>query len=467
LFEVCVTDSHNGFQKDARRIAYDVLCRVEEGGYSDLVLDAALKAVPALDPRDRALATELVYGVLRRRGSLDFILKAYSRQPLKKLQPAVLCLLRMGVYQLRYLDRIPDRAVVHSMVELTRRCGLDRVSGLVNGVLRTMLREPERVVWPDPERDPLGWLEHGLSMPRWLAQRWLADYGVDEALALAETQLTSAPVTVRVNTLRIDRQTFLAHLAEQGIEAEATRFAPEGVVLPAAGDLQRLPGRDLGWYQVQDEASMLIAHLLSAKAGDRILDVCAAPGGKTTHVAALTENRSEIVALDLHAQRLELLSEGARRLGCERIEVRPCDMSKACSFLEPHSFQRVLVDAPCSGLGVLRRNPESRWRRQERDIRTLAHQQQKILHHASTLVAPGGMLLYSLCTTTKEESQDVVADFLQRHPMFTPIDLSSLVAEAWQPLFDDKGQLVTRTGVHDQMDCFFAAGFYCQPECSF
>ena len=457
----------NSSNKDARRLAYDVLTRVDEGAYSDLVLDAALGAVPDLDPRDRALATELVYGVLRRRGSLDFILKSFCRQPLKKLQPNVLRLLRLGVYQLRYLDRIPERAVVHSMVELSRRCGLDRASGLVNGVLRSYLREPQRVVWPDPDQDPLGWMEHSLSLPRWLAQRWLAQYGSEDALTLAKSQLTAAPVTLRVNTLKLSREAFMTHLEQVGIVAEATRFAPEGVILPHAGDLPRLPGRQEGWYQVQDEASMFMAHLLSVEPGQRVLDACAAPGGKTTHIAALTDNRAEILAVDLHPQRLEVLQRGASRLGCEHIRTLACDMTNRCETLKLQYFDRVLVDAPCSGLGVLRRNPESRWRRQPSDIKVLAETQRQILHQVAELVVPGGLLLYSLCTTTPEESTQVVADFLASHPGYVQINLANRVPEHWAPLFDDCGQLVTRTGVHGRMDCFFAAGFYRQPECAF
>ncbi|MCD6527830.1 MAG: 16S rRNA (cytosine(967)-C(5))-methyltransferase RsmB [Desulfuromonas sp.] len=444
---------------DARGIAFTVLCRVDEGAYSDLALDAELNAVPDLDSRERGLATELVYGVLRRQGNLDYALRSYCRQSLEKLEPPVRCLLRLGFYQLLYLDRIPPRAVVHSMVELARRTGLERVTGLINGILRSGLREPERVVWPQAEQDPLGWLQHQLSLPEWLARRWQKQYGDIEAGALAETLLSPAPVTLRVNTLKIDRPTFMQYLAEAGIEARITRYAPEGVVLPEAGSLLALPGREEGWYQVQDEASMLIAHLLRPQAGDRILDVCAAPGGKTTHMAALTANGAEIVALDLHPKRLQLLTEGARRLGCEKISVQPWDMSRPCDVFTPGSFQRVLVDAPCTGLGVLRRNPETRWRRTEQDIKRLAVEQQKILGNAVLLVAPGGLLIYSLCTTTDEESCQVVAKFLATHPQFETYDLRQHQPDSWQELFDDEGHLLTLTSRHGGMDCFYAAGF--------
>jgi len=229
--------------------------------------------------------------------------------------------------------------------------------------------------------------------------------------------------------------------------------------------LQALPGREEGWYQVQDEASMLIAHLLAPQAGERVLDVCAAPGGKTTHMAALSGNGAEIVAMDLHPQRLQLLTEGARRLGCENISTQPWDMTQPCDAFAAGSFQRVLVDAPCSGLGVLRRNPETRWRRDEKDVQRLALEQQKILAHAALLVAPDGLLVYSLCTTTDEESRHVVADFLVSHPHYEPYDLRTAQPEAWQELFDEEGCLSTLTSRHHGMDCFYAAAFRRKSDC--
>lgn len=441
--------------KDARSIAFQVLSRVEDGAYSDLVLDSALDAVPTLDPRERGLATELVYGVLRRRGSLDYILDAYCRQTLSKLEPQALCLLRLGVYQLFYLDKIPQRAAVHSTVELARQMGLERLTGLVNGILRSCLREPERVKWPTQERDPVGWLTHKQSLPAWLATRWLAEFGLEEASALAEAVSQVPPVTVRVNLLKTDRESFIQKLAELDVVATPTRFAPEGVVVERGG-LRQLSGADLELYQMQDEASMLIAHLLAPKVGEKILDVCAAPGGKTTHMAALTDNQAEIVAMDLYLKRLNLVRDSAVRLGCSSITTQAWDMTQSCTLLAGKTFDRVLVDAPCSGLGVLRRNPESRWRRTEADVLRLAKLQGEILTHAAELVSSGGMLLYSLCTTTAEESCEVVARFLEQNSNFIQEDLCTHAPEHWLELFDDQGRLVTLTTRHDGMDCFFA-----------
>lgn len=440
---------------DARSIAFQVLCRVEDGAYSDLALDGALEALPDLDRRERGLATELVYGVLRRRGNLDYILSVYCRQELTKLEPQALCLLRLGAYQLFYLDKIPQRAAVHSTVELARYMGLERVTGLVNGILRSCLREPQRVKWPTADNDPVGWLTHHGSLPGWLAQRWLNEFGVEEAGSLAEAMLQVPPVTLRVNTLKIGRDAFIEKLAEADIVARPTRFAPEGLVIES-GQLRSLPAEDSALYQIQDEASMLIAHLLAPEIGDKVLDVCAAPGGKTTHLAALSTNQAEIVAMDLHSKRLTLVQQGAQRLGCPSITTHPWDMTQPCSLFAKGYFDRVLVDAPCSGLGVLRRNPESRWRRGEDDVRRLARLQVKILTHAANLVASGGLLLYSLCTTAPEESSQVVELFLAQHSDFVQEDLRAVAPDHWSELFDEQGRLATLTTQHDRMDCFFA-----------
>jgi len=283
----------------------------------------------------------------------------------------------------------------------------------------------------------------------------LNEFGTEQAGALAETLLLVPPTTLRVNTLKCSRDAFLDQLMAAGLEARPTHYAPEGVVIER-GHLRAVPDLDPELYQMQDEASMLIAHLLQVRSGDKVLDVCAAPGGKTTHVAALTQNQATITALDLHEKRLDLLQRSAERLGAA-IETIPWDMTKSCTLFPAASFNRVLVDAPCSGLGVLRRNPEARWRRCEDDVFRLAKLQKKILANAAQMVAPGGLLVYSLCTTTSEESVDVVAEFLQQHAEFSQEDLRSMAPQHWQELFNAAGQLVTFTNRHASMDCFFAA----------
>jgi 16S rRNA (cytosine967-C5)-methyltransferase len=442
---------------DPRTLAFEVLTRVAEGAYADLALDAALELQPNLDPRDRALTTELVYGVLRQQGKLDFALSRFCRQPLTKLEHVVVRLLRLGVYQILCLDRVPDRAAVHETVELTRRLRLERATGLINGILRSLVREQESIPWPDSAADPAAYLEHVLSLPGWLARQWLREFGAEEALALATAMLEPAPFSLRVNTLATSREAYLAGL--DGLaEARPTRFAPEGLTLDGRGRLH-LPGDREGWYQVQDEASMLIPHLLDPQPGDRILDACAAPGGKTTQLAALTGNKAKILALDLHPQRVRLITQGAARLGCAGIEARPWDLTKKPEFLAPASFDRVLVDAPCSGLGVLRRNPEIRWRRAASDLPRLAELQRSILRQVAPLVRPGGTLVYSLCTLGAEETSEVVAAFEAAHPDFVREDLRQAVPAHWLELIDAQGCLRTLPHRHDGMDAFFAARF--------
>jgi 16S rRNA (cytosine967-C5)-methyltransferase len=443
---------------DPRHIAYEVLRRVDEGAFSDLALDAALRAAPGIDPRDRGLATELVYGVLRRRGSLDFALGRFCSQPLEKVEAGVRTLLRLGTYQILFLDRIPAPAAVHETVELARTLGLERATGFINGILRALIRGAAAIPWPDPQKATLAHLEKVLSLPPWLARRWRSELGDDEALALAAAMLEPAPFTLRVNTLRLERDAYLEELQKAGYEVQPTRYAPEGVRvtarLPGA-----LPGTGEGFCQVQDEASMLIARLLDPQPGERILDACAAPGGKTTHIAALSDNAAAILALDLHPKRVRLIGEGVHRLGCEGIETSDWDLTRPPGFLDAGSFDRVLVDAPCSGLGVLRRNPETRWRRVEADIGRLALLQGTILGNVAPLVRPGGTLLYSLCTLTPEETDGVVDAFLAGHPDFDREDLRLSAPAGWQELFDDRGALRTFPHHHGGMDAFFAVRF--------
>jgi 16S rRNA (cytosine967-C5)-methyltransferase len=439
---------------DPRRAAFDILCQVEDGAFSDLALDRFLASQPQADSRDRGLLTELVYGALRRRGRIDFALSRFCRQPLRKLEPGILCLLRLGAHQLLHLDKVPARAAVYETVELARKVRLQRACGLLNGVLRALDREKTRIPWPAAS-NPQAHLEHTLSIPGWLAKRWLAELGAEEAVALAAAFLDPAPATLRVNTLKVSRDEYLSELRRQGGEGCPGHYVPEALQVLARGK-SGLPGNREGWYQVQDQASQLMAHLLDPRPGEHILDACAAPGGKTTHIAALTANGAHITALDLHPQRVTLIRDGAVRLGCRGIKAEPCDLSRPPAKWPPESFDRILVDAPCSGLGVLRRNPETRWRRKAADIREMAQLQKTILRHVAPLVRSGGTLVYSVCTFTPEETEAVISDFLARHPEFARQDPRDSLPEHWHDLFDSQGALRTFPHRHDGMDAFWA-----------
>ena len=443
--------------EDARYGAFNILQRVDQGGYADRLLDSYLNRHPTMEARERGLLTELVYGILRLRGRLDFALSLFSRQKLQRLEPEALLLLRLGAYQLLELDRIPAHAAVHATVELAHQVGMGRISGLVNGTLRTLERKRDTIVWPTPD-NLRAYLQHVCSLPNWLAKELLRQFPNIESRALAEALTEAAPQTLRVNTLKTDRESFLAALAEAGHLARPCRYLPEGIILEKRAT-QTLPGDRDGWYQVQDEASMLIAHLLDTRPGEKVLDACAAPGGKTTHIAALTDNQAHILALDKHSRRVELVNQGAERLGCRGIETRTWDLTEEPDFLEHGSFDRILVDAPCSGLGVLRRNPESRWSRRPSDIGELAALQQTILGQVAPLLRPGGHLLYSVCTFTAAETDLVVKDFLAGHPDFVQEDFRTLLPAEWTELTTDTGSVRTLPHHHDGMDAFFAVRF--------
>ncbi len=442
---------------DARFGAFEILQRVEQGGYADRLLDNYIERHQGMDPREKGLLTELVYGLMRLRGRIDFALEQFSRQPIQRLEADALLLLRLGAYQLLELDRIPSHAAVHATVELAHQVGLGRVAGLVNGTLRTLERERGTINWPTPD-NLRAYLQHICSLPNWLAKELLRQFPNVESRALAEAFTSAPPLTLRTNTLKTDRDTLLAALTEAEHIARPCHYTDEGIIIEKRSS-QPLPGNSEGWYQVQDEASMLMAHLLDPQPADKILDACAAPGGKTTHIAALTGNQAQITALEKYPQRVELIHQGAERIGCQNIGARCWDLTEPPDFLEPASFDRILVDAPCSGLGVLRRNPESRWSRKPTDIKSLVELQRTILKNVAPFLRPGGQLLYSVCTFTAAETDAIVHNFLETHKNFVQEDFRTLLPERWQELTNDKGCIRTLPHRHDGMDAFFATRF--------
>ncbi|MEA3544380.1 MAG: 16S rRNA (cytosine(967)-C(5))-methyltransferase RsmB [Thermodesulfobacteriota bacterium] len=437
-----------------RRAAYEILQRVNAGAFSDVMLDTVLDR-SQLDLRDRRLVTELVYGILRLLGRVDFALAQFCDRPLHRLQPEVLWLLRLGAYQLLELDRVPAHAAVNSTVELVRELHFDESAGFVNAVLRSLDRGRADIPWPLPEKIK-PYLQHVCSQPIWLTKEIMRQLPNVEARALGESLATSPPLTLRVNRLKINRDDFIAALTTAGHKASPCPFVPEGVTIHQRGEAP-LPGDAEGWYQVQDEASILMAHLLDARPGQQILDACAAPGGKTTHLAALTDNRAEIVAVDKYPRRLELIEQSAQRLGCSSIVARQWDLTESPDFFEAQSFDRILLDAPCSGLGVLRRNPEGRWNKSPVNLRELAVLQRQILENIAPLIKSGGKLLYSVCTFSHIETDAIIDGFLEDHPEFELENLDKQTSSDWADLLTAKGTLRSYPHRHGGMDAFFAA----------
>jgi 16S rRNA (cytosine967-C5)-methyltransferase len=396
----------------ARAVAARVLVRVEtEGAFADLALDAELNRAEA-GPRDAALATELVYGTLRWQRSLDWLLAPHSRRPLVRLDPRPRALLRMTAYQLVHLERVPPFAAVNDAVSLARQRGKPGVPEFVNAVLRSFARRGVREREPALPADPVDALAVRCSFPTWLARRWVERYGADEAAALMRALNERPPLTLRANTLRTTRDGLATRLrAEEGVDTSPTRLAPEGLAANHGGRPGAWRAFTDGAFVVQDESSMLIARLLDPRPGETVADVCAAPGTKTTHLAQLMDDRGRILAFDPQPARLALVGEACARLGVSIVDVHDGTVETLAPGFGA-ACDAVLVDAPCTNLGVLRRNPEVKWRRAGGDVAASAARQRAILSAAATLLRPGGRLVYATCSLEPEENEGVVRALL-------------------------------------------------------
>ena len=440
----------------ARIAAYHAL-RAVTLERSDLPTSLQLSRQHLADERDRGLAAEIVTGALRWQRSLDFLIEHYARRRLDRLDPEVVTILRLSLYQILHLDRVPASAVVDDAVSLTRTARKPSASGFVNAVLRSTLRGRKALPLPArPERAThreaaIAYLSITLSHPAWLMGRWLDRCGFEAAERWARFNNDAAPLTLRVNRLRTTRDEARRLLAFGDVETVPTRYAPDGLTVTSGNPLRRPAD---GTVFVQDEASQLIAAVVGARPGDRVLDLCASPGGKTTAMAADMADTGVIVASDVRTSRLTLLQKTIRLSGATHIHVVrvPADGPLPLAPL----FDRVLVDAPCSGLGTLRRDPDIKWRRRESDFTALARMQRALLLRASEVVRPGGRLVYATCSSEPEENDDVVGAFLRERPDFSPVDLRQHESPVVTPFSDAHGHFRTLPFVHG-LEAFFAA----------
>jgi 16S rRNA (cytosine967-C5)-methyltransferase len=411
----------------ARQAAYDVL-RAVNSGRADLPTALARTRTKMADERDRALAGEIATGTLRWQAAFDRVIEAFSGRPLERLDPEVVDVLRMTSFQLLHLDRIPASAAVNDAVNLTAKSGKKSASGLVNAVLRRISRERDTLPLPprprdDDRRAALDYLAVTLSHPRWLVERWLDRHGFDAAEAWARFDNGPAALTLRTNRLRTTRDDLAQTLAAHGVDTEPARFAPDGLVVRTGNPLLT-PLAAEGLFAVQDESSQLVALLTGVQPGEHVLDACAAPGGKTTAMAAAMNDHGVIVATDLRGRRVDLLSRTVRAAGATCVKVVQADVAAELPFAA--SFDCVLLDAPCSGLGTLRRDPEIRWRRTADELPQLAARQLAMLGRTAAVLRPGGRLVYSTCSSEPDENEAVVARFLDERADFSLVRAADL-----------------------------------------
>ncbi|HET7051137.1 MAG TPA: 16S rRNA (cytosine(967)-C(5))-methyltransferase RsmB [Solirubrobacteraceae bacterium] len=399
----------------ARACAYTVVRRVfEHGAYADRALAAEARA---LDPRDRAFATALAYGAIQRRRTLDHVAQRFASRPLERLDPPVLAALRLGLYQLLYLGGVADYAAVDESVELAKRAR-PAAAGLVNAILRRGAAEGSAILAELDDADP-GDAAILHSVPEWLAQLWWTELGAGDARELLRRVNDPAESAIRVNTLVASPAEVAGALP---VPSHPAPGVPEGLVVEAGFDAQSSDPWKQGAIMPQSRGSMLVAGALAPVAGERVLDLCAAPGGKTTHIAALLEDRGEVVAVERHAGRAAALERTCLRMHTRCVRVEVADAAHWSSG--GTEFDRVLVDPPCSGLGTLQSRPDRRWRASPQAIEELAAVQSRILAAGAACVAPGGTVVYSVCTISRREGEMVLERFLREHPEFAAEDLA-------------------------------------------
>ncbi len=399
---------------NVREAALDVIEKINKNqAYSNLLLNETIKK-HQLSRKDTGLLTEIVYGTIQRKQTLDFYLDDFLANR-KRIQTWVISLLQLSLYQMIYLDRVPDRAIIHEAVEIAKKRGHKGVSGMVNGVLRNTQRKGLRN--PEEIEDVAERISIAKSHPLWLVKRWIDQLGVEATEAMCDENLLAPYVTARVNVSKTSIDQVMTDLEKEGVQAVPGSLSEDAIKV-LEGKLLETSVYKRGDLTIQDESSMLVARALGIEPGQKVLDACAAPGGKSTHIAERLNGSGHVNSLDLHAHKVKLIKKQAQRLNLRAIEAETLDSRNVAERFKAKSFDRILVDAPCTGFGVLRRKPDIKWSKQEEDINRITSVQKGILEAQASLVKPGGKLVYSTCTIEEAENQEVVKQFLADHPEF-------------------------------------------------
>jgi len=438
----------------AREAALKALVRYEKDrAYLKLVLPNLTQALP---DQEKALAAKLAAGTIQHLNTIDWALRLYAKRELDTFTPWLRNLLRVSAYQLIYLDRVPVYAVVNEAVNLARHYGHRGVAGLTNALLRKLAAEVDQLPWPDPKKEPLDYLVIRYSYPSWLIKRVLERYGFEEAVKWCLANQEKPLFTARVNCLRIKPDELIEKLREEQIEAVHDQMVPDMLIINSGtGKLSRCRSFTEGLFTIQGSSSALVVALLNPQPEEVVIDLCSAPGGKTTHLAERQQDRGVIYAVELHESRISLVEKAAARLGLKSIIIVQGDGREIDSLNLP-AADAILVDAPCSGLGVIRRLPEIKWRRSEADLLTFKQLQFELLAAAAGQLRSGGRLMYSVCTTEPEETVQVAEAFLQNNPDFTTLPVFPLLPPPLQPVFKGSQTLTFLPHRHN-LDGFFIA----------
>lgn len=442
-----------------RNAALDVLTRVGDGGgYSHLLINQAIEQ-RGLSDRDTSLLTEIVYGTIQRKHTLDFYLSPFIQKK-SKMKPWVLWLLYMSVYQMVYLERVPDHAVIHEAVEISKKRGHKGIVSTVNGILRNVQRKGLPTL--ESIEDPLERLAVETSHPLWLVKRWVGMYGLDETKRMCHQNLQRPSMSVRVNRVKKAREEVIHQLQADGFDCEPSVLSPQGIIIFKGNILNHSLFHE-GFVTVQDESSMLVGEMMDVTKDMKVLDACSAPGGKATHIAEIMGGEGKVFAYDLHEKKVKLVERKAAQLGLENIHTAQSDGRQLPSVHEKESFDRILLDAPCSGLGVVRGKPDIKYSKSKDDILALSSIQEELLEAMSGLLKKGGKLIYSTCTVDQEENENQIERFLSQHPEYSidqsffedlPDDVKDLPGltkwglQLFPQDFDSDGFFITRLEKH-------------------
>lgn len=435
----------------SRQLAFLALQDIYENkAYTDVALDRALRQYPS-KTKDRGLISDLVYGIVRRRRTLDSLINQIGNKKASRQHPDLRIILHIGLYQLRYLNQIPESAAVNTSVELAKINNLNKLSGVVNGILRTYIRlaqEKDPLILPANSIAKLGVL---YSLPDWIIEIFCSQFKLEDVEKLCAYFNKPATHDLRINPLKTTIDEVKNTLLEAGVEIINIPHLPQGLRLKeSVGSISRLPGFAQGWFSIQDASAQLVSHLLNPQPGEMIIDACASPGGKTTHIAELMSDKGLIVACEIHEKRLSKIQENVDRLQLKSVKIQEGDSTILSQF--KNQADKVLVDVPCSGLGTLHKRPDIRWRQNPDKIRELTDLQEKLLKNAASWVKPGGKLVYATCTLNYAENEGVITDFLKNHPDW---QIESPLDKSFTNFSVTSNGMIKVLPHHHQMDGFF------------